>query len=117
MLIGRRSNYKDEEIMDRRGFLKLGALLPFYKKVIEELIENKAPEPVEELIIDGPLPLHEYAKAMGFASHTYTDVTDRDVIYYDWASSEPIFEPDPDRIGEFIAVGRTRPFKTGHNDT
>ena len=64
--------------MDRRGFLKLGALLPFYKKVIEELIENKAPEP--------------------------TDATDHDITYYDWASSEQIFAPSTDRIGEYDIV-------------
>ena len=86
MLIGRRSNYKDEEIMDRRGFLRLGALLPFYKKVIKELIENKAPEPIEEMTIDWR---DSYAKSL-------TDA------YY--GLNDPMFAPSLTKIGGYDVV-------------
>ena len=89
MLIGRRSSYKDEEIMDRRGFLRLGALLPFYKKVIKELIENKAPEPLEEMTIDWR---DSYAKSL-------TD------DYY--GLNDPVFVPSGDRIGEYDIVSHS----------
>ena len=68
--------------MDCRSFLKLGALLPIAKSVIDKLIADRelALDDVvdwhDPVIIGGPLPL-----------------------------SEPIFAPDPDRIGEFDVVG------------
>ena len=74
--------------MDRRGFLKLGALLPFYKTVIKKLIENKAPEPIEEMTIDWR---DSYAKSL--ADNYY-------------GLNDPMFAPSRTRIGEFDVVGK-----------
>ena len=103
--------------MDRRDFLKLGILLPAAKSVIYNLFI--APQSYKDAVVrSNPIaywPLgvaNEYSISL---EHDY---------------SEPIFAPDPDKIGEFIEVGRTRPLlacdcypelevqiKTGHNDT
>ena len=73
--------------MDRRSFLKLGALLPIAKSVIDKLIADRelALDDVvdwhDPVIIGGPLPL-----------------------------SEPIFAPDPYRIGALEIVSNPHLF-------
>ena len=73
--------------MDRRGFLKLGALLPFYKTVIKKLIEKRSPEPIEEMTIDWR---DSYTKSL--ADNYY-------------GLNDPMFAPSRTRIGEFDVVG------------